>query len=221
MPWELTPLGDSALLLRIGDSLGTVLALTRRLEEAHIRGVVDIAPAFASIGIFFASPEDLANATNTLHAILRGRAPAENEEPTARLVEVPVCYQPEYGPDLMVVSKVSRLSPNEIALRHATASYRVRCVGFTPGFPYLEGLPKILATPRRASPRVAVPAGSVAIGGAQTGIYPLTSPGGWNIIGRTPLLLFDATREPAALFTAGDRVRFVAITAEQFRRWET
>ncbi|MGI8431517.1 MAG: 5-oxoprolinase subunit PxpB [Chthoniobacterales bacterium] len=220
MPWEFTPLGDSAFRVRIGDSLGTALALTRRLEEAHIRGVVDIAPAFASIGIFFASPEDLTNATNTLHAILRGRAPARSEEPKTRLLDVPVCYEPEYGPDLEVVSKVARLSPHEIALRHATASYRVRCVGFTPGFPYLEGLPKILATPRRASPRLAVPAGAVAIGGAQTGIYPLASPGGWNLIGRTPLRLFDAKREPAALLAAGDRVRFFAITAEQFRQWE-
>ncbi len=220
VPWELTPLGDSAFLVRIGDALGTVLALTLRLEEAHIRGVVDIAPAFASVGVFFASPEDLTNATNTLHAILRGRAPARSEEPAARLIEVPVCYEPEYGPDLEVVSEVSGLSPNEIAWRHATASYRVRCVGFTPGFPYLEGLPKILATPRRASPRLAVPAGAVAIGGAQTGIYPLASPGGWNIIGRTPLRLFDAARKPAALLTAGDQVRFVAITAEQFRQWE-
>ena len=220
MPWELTPLGDSALLVRTRDSLGTVLALTRRLQEAHIRGVVDVAPAFASVGIFFASPEDLTNATNTLHAILRGRAPARSEGRTTRLIEVPVCYEPEYGPDLMVVSKSSRLSPHEIALRHAGASYRVRCVGFSPGFPYLEGLPKILATPRRASPRVAVPAGSVAIGGAQTGIYPLASPGGWNIIGRTPLRLFDVTREPAALLAAGDQVRLVAITAEQFRQWK-
>ena len=121
MPWELTPLGDSALLVRIGDSIGTVLALTRRLEEARIRGVVDIAPAFASIGIFFASPEDLTNATNSLHAILRGRAPARSEEPPARLIEVPVCYEPDYGPDLMVVSASSRLSPKEIASRHATS----------------------------------------------------------------------------------------------------
>lgn len=220
MSWKLTPLGDSALVVRVGDSLGTILAIARKLEKAKIRGVEDIAPAFASVGVFFASPEKLVNGTKTIHAILRGRNPVRPQEPNARLIEVPVCYEPEYGLDLEVVSQFSRLSPNEIARRHAAGDYRVRCVGFTPGFPYFEGLPKILATPRRASPRVAVPAGSVAIGGAQTGVYPLPSPGGWNIIGRTPLCLFDAARNPATLFATGDRVRFVPITADEFQRWE-
>lgn len=220
MPWDLTPLGDAAFLIRVGDSLGKILAIARKLEAAKMRGVVDIAPACTSVAIFCASPEALARSTRTIHAILRGRTPASRAKQKPRVIEVPVCYEPEYGLDLEVVSQVSQLSPREIALRHAAASYRVRCVGFTPGFPYLEGLPKLLATTRRAAPRVAVPPGSVAIGGAQTGIYPLASPGGWNIIGRTPLRLFDAGREPAALLQTGDRVRFVAITSEEFRRWE-
>ncbi|MEO6872390.1 MAG: 5-oxoprolinase subunit PxpB [Chthoniobacterales bacterium] len=220
MPWDLTPLGEAALIVRVGDSLGNVLTITRKLEAAKIRGVVDIAPACASVAVFFASPEALTNGTNTIHAILRGRNPARRAKQKLRVIEVPVCYEPEYGLDLEIVSQVSRLSPREIALRHAAASYRVRCIGFTPGFPYLGGLPRILATPRRASPRLAVPPGSVAIGGVQTGIYPLASPGGWNIIGRTPLRLFDIEREPAVLLKTGDRVRFVAITSEEFRRWE-
>ncbi len=220
VPWELTPLGDAALLIRVGDSLGSILTTARKLEAAHIRGVVDIAPAFASVAVFFASPEKLARGTNTVHSILRGRNPKRRTERKPRLLEIPVCYEAAYGLDLAAVAQVSQLSSREIALRHAAASYRVRCVGFSPGFPYLAGLPKILATPRRASPRVTIPAGSVAIGGAQTGIYPLPSPGGWNIIGRTPLRLFDAAREPAALCATDDRVRFVAITAEEFRRWE-
>ena len=220
MPWEISPLGDAALVVRVGDSLGEVLALARRLEAVKIRGVVEVVPAFASVALFFASPAALVNGTHTVHAILRERKPAARREPPPRLVEVPVCYEPEYGPDLDVVAQASQLSPREIAQRHAAALYRVRCLGFTPGFPYLAGLPPILATPRRAAPRVAVAAGSVAIGGAHTGIYPLASPGGWNLIGRTPWRLFDATREPAALLQIGDRVRFVAISGEEFRRWK-
>jgi inhibitor of KinA len=137
-----------------------------------------------------------------------------------RLIEVPVCYDAEFAPDLETVAQHCGLAPNEVVARHAAARYGVRCVGFTPGFPFLGGLPSQLATPRRKSPRTAVPAGSVAIGGPQTGIYPLRSPGGWNIIGRTPLRLFDVTREPAALLRAGDRVRFVSIGREEFEAWD-
>ena len=137
-----------------------------------------------------------------------------------RLVEVPVCYDVEFALDLELVAQHCGLSPNDVVARHAAARYDVRCVGFTPGFPFLGGLPAKLATPRRKSPRPAVPAGSVGIGGPQTGIYPLRSPGGWNIIGRTPLRLFDVTREPAALFRAGDRVHFFQIGRDEFERWE-
>ncbi len=220
MPLEITPLGDSALIVRVANSLGEVLITARKLEAAKISGVVDIAPAFASVAVFFASSGELANSTARIQAVLGGRNPAGSGALTkGRVNEVPVCYEAEFGPDLEVVAQQSQLSPREIALRHADAAYQVRCVGFTPGFPFLSGLPKALATPRRAAPRLAVPPGSVAIGGAQTGIYPLSSPGGWNIIGRTPLRLFDAAREPAALFQAGDRVHFVAITGAEFARW--
>ncbi|HEX8077073.1 MAG TPA: carboxyltransferase domain-containing protein, partial [Chthoniobacterales bacterium] len=106
--------------------------------------------------------------------------------------------------------------PDEVVRRHSNATYRVACVGFTPGFPYLVGLPPELATPRRASPRTEIPAGAVAIGGTQTGIYPRKSPGGWNIIGRTPLKLFEVKRDPPALFSSGDLVRFREISRGEF-----
>ncbi len=220
MSLEITPLGDSALIVRVGDSLGEVLALQRLLAGAKISGVEEVAPALASVAVFFESPTALTNAAATLQALLRGRRPAPPALADSRLVEVPVCYEPAYGLDLLAVAEHTRLTPREIALRHASVVYEVRCVGFTPGFPYLSGLPNALATPRRAAPRTVVPSGSVAIAGAQTGIYPLASPGGWNIIGRTPLQLFDAAREPAALLQAGDRVRFVAVTETEFARWE-
>jgi KipI family sensor histidine kinase inhibitor len=217
---ELAALGDSALILRVGDSLGEILAAVRRLEAAQLPGVVEVAPAFASVAIFLQSPEHLANCAAAIPAALGGRRRAATTARAPRSLEVPVCYDLEFALDLEEVAQDCGLSPNEVVTRHAAARYHVRCIGFTPGFPYLSGLPAVLMTPRRATPRTAVPAGSVAIAGGQAGIYPLRSPGGWNIIGRTPLRLFEAFREPAALCAPGDRLRFVAITPEEFSRWK-
>src|SRR5262249_10853589 len=133
----------------------------------------------------------------------------------------PVCYDSDFAPDLQAVANHCRLSPNDLIACHSSGRYQVRCVGFTPGFPYLNGLPKQLAMPRRATPRTRVPAGSVAIGGRQTGIYPLSSPGGWNLIGRTPLQIFDARRESPALLRIGDNVTFKVISAKEFAQWRT
>jgi inhibitor of KinA len=126
--------------------------------------------------------------------------------------EVPVRYGGEYGPDLADVAKHAQLSPREAAERHAGAGYIVAFLGFAPGFPYLRGLPPELSMPRLAQPRPRVPAGSVAIGGSHAGIYPFDSAGGWRIIGRTDLRLFDAGRQPPALFATGDRIHFVPVS---------
>ncbi len=217
---EITPLGDTALVVRVGDSLGAVLSALHKLESARLAGVSDIAPAFASVAVFFDSPGHLQAGREAVAAALRGRGRRFKTAAKTRRVEVPVCYDAEFALDLETVAQQSGLSPNDVVARHAAGRYDVRCVGFTPGFPFLGGLPAQLATPRREKPRTLVPAGSVGIGGAQTGIYPLPSPGGWNIIGRTPLSLFDFNRDPAALLRAGDRVRFVAISREEFEAWE-
>ena len=132
------------------------------------------------------------------------------------LVEIPVCYGGEYGPDLLDVAHLSGLDAAQVGARHAAVEYRVAMLGFAPGFPYLLGLDPSLHAPRRATPRTRVPAGSVAIGGAQTGMYPCELPGGWQLIGRTPLALFDAQRDPPCLLAPGDRVRFCAIDASRF-----
>lgn len=214
------PLGDAAVLVRVGDSLGKVLATAHKLEAARLPGVIEIAPALASVALYLETPRPFGDLARIIQAALRRRLPVTTIERPPRLLEVPVCYEPDYGLDLAAVAQHCRLSPNEIRRCHTRPEYRVRCVGFSPGFPYLSKLPTVLAMPRRASPRSEVPAGSVGIGGAQTGIYPLPSPGGWNIIGRTPLRLFDVTREPAALLQAGDHVRFFAIDRAEFERWE-
>jgi KipI family sensor histidine kinase inhibitor len=143
-------------------------------------------------------------------------APASAARADGNVVDVPVCYERAFAPDLHDVAAASGLDAATVVARHCSTTYRVAMLGFAPGFPYLFGLDPALHTPRRASPRTRVPAGSVAIGGAQTGIYPRELPGGWNLIGRTPLRLFAAERDPPALFAPGQHVRFRAIDAREF-----
>jgi inhibitor of KinA len=224
---RIEPLGDSALLVRVverfeaEESLDAVLRATQQLEGAKIPGVIELVPAYTTIGVFF-DPARIApfdelrtNIERALQPVLEPARPRAGRE---TIIEVPVCYESEFAPDLDEIARHAGLLRDEIIFRHSSASYRVSCVGFTPGFPYLSGLPPELAMPRRASPRKEVPAGAVAIGGTQTGIYPRKSPGGWNIIGRAPLRLFDVDRDPPALFQAGDRVRFRRISRDEFDR---
>jgi KipI family sensor histidine kinase inhibitor len=221
------PLGDSALLVRVVEefdpekSLDAMVGGAQALERAAIPGVVELVPAYTTIGVFLDPArivpfDELKTAIE--HALQSSMKPADQRAEMGGVIEVPVCYENEFAPDLADVARHAALPEEEVVDRHATASYRVTCVGFTPGFPYLSGLPAELATPRRASPRKEVPTGAVAIGGTQTGIYPRKSPGGWNIIGRTPLLLFDVQRQPPALFHAGDRVRFRRISRDEFEQ---
>ncbi len=221
---QIEPLGDSALILRLpGISLPgemateAVLAATGQLRAAAIPGVVELAPASTTVGVFYdATLLSFAAVGRAVLDVLEAKAPRRAKRTAARAVEIPVCYEGEFAPDLAEVADHAGLSPEEVVQRHAAAAYRVGCVGFMPGFPYLTGLPPELAVPRRAVPRREVAAGSVAIGGSQTGIYPSASPGGWNVIGRTPLRLFDVARRPPALLGAGDAVRFRAITRAEF-----
>lgn len=223
----LAPLGDSALVLSWGDdvdesALGRVRAVADALSRTSLPGVVEVVPAFASVTVFY----DVAQAGSYETLEKRVTAVAARAEQSslrasaAELVEVPVCYGGEYGPDLEIVAKTGGLGLDKAIELHTAAEYRVHAIGFVPGFAYLGGLPRKLHTPRRATPRAKVASGSVGIGGAQTGIYPLATPGGWNLIGRTPLTLFDLTREHPALLRVGDRVKFRAISPEEFAAWK-
>jgi len=221
MTASIEPLGDCALLIHFGESIDVQLnaqaiALATALRAAQLPGVLDIAPAYASVCVRYAPAQ--ADARERLAAAIRPllETAAPAAAASAAPVEIPVCYGGEFGPDLDAVAQQAQLETSEVIARHAGAEYRVAMLGFAPGFPYLLGLPAALHTPRRGSPRTRVPAGAVAIGGAQTGIYPRELPGGWNIVGRTPLRLFDLDRDPPALLAPGTRVRFRAIDVDEF-----
>ncbi len=232
---EIFPLGDSALIVRLREqfhdgpeeTLDEVLRAFQYLRKAAIPGVIELAPAYTSVAVFF-DPMGTAKSTDTpdkvfdwiatrIRAAVSGVVSARRlKQSPSRVVKVPVCYDPEFGPDLDDVARHAQISTKQVVDLHSTAEYRVACIGFVPGFPFLTGLPKELATPRRETPRKVISAGSVGIGGAQTGIYPLRSPGGWNLIGRTPIELFDPMKNPPAFLRPGDRVRFHVITREAF-----
>ena len=234
--FSIEPLAEGALLLRFGDGIDIgintrVHAAARVLHGANLPGIIDIAPAYASLLVQFvparwvdhACADPFARLAATLKASLdsdtrRDDGPnvPRSQRDAGCIVEIPVRYGDEHGPDLDAVADHAELSRTEVIARHAAAEYSVAMLGFAPGFPYLLGLDPTLHTPRLATPRTRVPAGSVAIGGAQTGIYPCALPGGWHLIGRAPLALFDPEREPPCLLAPGDRVRFRAIEADEF-----
>ena len=205
------PASDRSLLFSFGDEISldahlAVARLTRCLEG--VRGIVNLHPAYASVLVDF-DPRRLSHAQMEL--LVRQRFAASDAAPPGapRRVEIPVRYGGESGPDLADVARHTGLSPERVVELHAAAEYVVYFVGFATCFPYLGGLPPALATPRLAVPRPRVAEGSVAIGGEQAGIYPLASPGGWRLIGRTPLRLFDASASPPSPLRMGDRIRFV------------
>jgi inhibitor of KinA len=225
-PLAIAPLGDRALVIRVGERISDesfvrVQAVLGRVKGAH-PAITDIVPAFASVTVHY-EPAALRSPagesphqalTHTLEARLAGLE--SSPVPDVRTVEIPTCYEGDLAPDLEIVADRSGLSTSEVIVRHTAPTYLVQMIGFTPGFSYLAGLDASLATPRRDEPRTRVAAGSVGIGGEQTGIYATATPGGWNIIGATPRVLFDPMRDPAALLRVGDRVRFVPIARERY-----
>jgi KipI family sensor histidine kinase inhibitor len=204
------PASDRSLLVSFGDeiSIGAHLQVARLAHALEgQRGILNLHPAYASVLIDF---DPRLHSHADIEALARERMESACDEAIpARVVEIPVCYGGEFGPDLEDVARHTGLSPERVIELHATAEYLVHFVGFSTCFPYLGGLPPELATPRLSAPRKHVPAGSVAIGGSQAGIYPLASPGGWRIVGRTPLSLFDPQASPPPLLRMGDRVRFI------------
>lgn len=217
---EFEAIADDALVLRLGDTIDTHTNARVHAFCACIRGqrplwLRDLVPAYASVGVFFDPMLIEADALKALLGTMLAavRVDAQTAGAAARTVEIPVVYGGDAGPDLESAAAELGITPGDLAKRHAAGEYTVAMIGFAPGFPYLLGLDPALALPRLATPRTSVPAGSVGIGGNQTGIYPRESPGGWRLVGRTPLTLFDPSRAEPALLAPGDRVRFVAMDA--------
>lgn len=209
---------DRSLLIVFGGEISLaahrdVLRLTPLLRS--VRGVTNVHPAYASILIDF-DPLKIGHFGLRRIAEELYEQAARTPVPEPRTVEIPVAYGGEYGPDLEAVATLAGRSPEEVIAIHSGAEYLVYFLGFSPGFPYLGGMPESIAAPRLETPRRRVPAGSVAIGGRQTGVYPVASPGGWRIIGRTPLRLFDPAADPPVLLRMGDHVRFVPMAKGGF-----
>jgi len=214
----LQPAGDQAIAINLSDTISPetnrrVHDLATAIEHSRLAAIVDLVPSYSSLLLYYdplqTKFDDMAEAVLEIERSL-------DDLPTepARTVLIPTLYGGDYGPDLKSVAKHIGLTEAETIQAHAGTDYLVYMLGFSPGFPYLGGLSDNLATPRLETPRTRIPGGSVGIAENQTGIYPVSSPGGWRLVGRTPLRLFDASNQPPSLLKAGDFVRFVPISNE-------
>jgi inhibitor of KinA len=240
---RLAPLGDSAVVVTLGSSIDESTLLCVRLLAAELElekspAIIDVVPAYTTVTVFYEvarlgsgaeSPYDriclvVSECVRKMEGrwpdLVRANMDKSRDDGPVRTMEIPVCYGGAFGPDIEEVANHGGVTTEEVVELHSSAIYDVHAIGFTPGFPYLAGLIDQLHTPRRASPRVSVPAGSIGIGGRQTGVYPITSPGGWQLIGRTPRPLFDVGWESPALLRVGDRVRFEPISEKEFFEWK-
>ena len=212
--------GDSALLIEFEQKIAPeinaqITAFVHLLKGQHIEGVMDLIPAFASLLINYdprvIGYKDLKARIEELLKI-----EVSEEAGDVRVFEIPVCYGGEYGPDIANIAENAGLSEQEVIDIHCSKDYLIYMLGFLPGFVYLGGLDERIHTPRLANPRISIPAGSVGIAASQTGIYPLNSPGGWQLLGMTPVKTYDPERETPILVEAGDYIRFVPVTEEEF-----
>ncbi len=226
--FQLYPLGDSAIVVAFGKEIESDLhtkiqAFSAYLQFKPFEGMIEYVPAFTTVTVYFnpwivsekGKYDPYARTIGILQDIL-ALTDDSKEKLNPKRVEIPVCYGGTYGPDLEYVAQFSRMSTEEVIARHTSVEYLVYMIGFAPGFPYLGGMDARIAAPRKDTPRTAVPKGSVGIAGLQTGIYPLETPGGWQLIGRTPLSLFYPRENAPSLLQAGDLVRFAAISEQEF-----
>lgn len=214
--------GDASLLIEFGKEISPeinskITGVVQLMKEQHIEGVVDVIPAFCSLLINY-DPRVISydEITKRMKRILKMDVRAG--ETKKRVFEIPVCYGGKYGPDLGFIAENAGLTEEEVIKIHSSRDYLIYMLGFLPGFCYLGGLDERIHTPRLANPRIKISAGSVGIGGSQTGIYPLDSPGGWQLMGMTPVKTYDPNREIPILLSAGDYIRFVPIEEEEYLR---
>jgi inhibitor of KinA len=220
MTHRIVPAGDSAWLVELPERIdpavnGRAIEIAGAVERADLP-VTDVVVGYRSVMVYV---DPLASRADEVPAALERIAgsPSRAGHAPGGQLDVPVCYEEAYAPDLGEVAAFAGCTADEVIARHLAAEYRVYVVGFVPGFAYMASVDPRIAAPRRASPRVKVPAGSVGIANAQTGIYPASTPGGWNLVGRCPVKPFDPSRAAPFLFRAGDRVRFRRISADEYR----
>lgn len=224
---RIEPLGDRAIVVHFGDTADEATRLRVRssyeqLRSKPIAGVTDLVAGFATVAVHYDPAAVAGDSGRSPHALIRDavegtlRSDVMTSDDVPRIMEIPVCYDLSLAPDLEEVAARAGVTPARVVELHAAREYVVHMIGFLPGFPYLGGLDERLTMPRRPSPRTRVPAGSVGIGGRQTGVYPVESPGGWQLIGRSPIRLFDVGRDPPSLLRMGDRVRFRPVGLDEY-----
>ncbi|WP_163468674.1 5-oxoprolinase subunit PxpB [Fusobacterium sp. IOR10] len=213
--------GDSALVIELGNEISPVInfklkKITEFLDNLNKQGIKDLLPTYRSIIVYY---NPLLVSFDEIKNIVEENCNFENEkidEIEKEIVEIPVLYGGEYGPDLENIAKHNNITTEEVIKIHTSGEYLVYMLGFTPGFPYLGGMSKKIATPRLKEPRTKIPAGSVGIAGEQTGVYPIESPGGWQLLGRSPLNFFNPNSDKPFLLKAGQYIKFVSVTEEEY-----
>ncbi|SDE29955.1 5-oxoprolinase subunit PxpB [Sporomusa acidovorans] len=237
--YQLSPVGEAAIMVEFGKGIHPetnkkVKALADHLDQQPLPGMLEYVSAYSSVTVFFnpaqvqefhkqqsdQQPGLLAYQIVAARLAEVLRSLDHSTVTTPRTVEIPVCYGGEYGPDLEYVAEHNKLTVEEVIETHCQGQYLVYMIGFAPGFPYLGGMSEKIATPRRSSPRLEIPAGSVGIAGMQTGVYPIATPGGWQLIGRTPLPLFRPRKEIPSLLQAGDLIRFRPVSPAEYEEYQ-
>jgi inhibitor of KinA len=228
---KIIPLSQSSILLSFGSEINLklheqVMYAKHLIESNPFEGLIETVPAYNSLAVYY-NPLQIKKTEETIAAsveqIIKPILETDSEAQLTKkekIITIPVCYDPEFGIDIEELSTLLQLSTEQIIFLHTGKLYKVFMTGFTPGFPYMGTVDDQIITKRRSSPRISVEQGSVAIAGTQTGIYPLNTPGGWNIIGKIPLKLFDKTKKKPFLLKAGDDVRFERISKKEFENWE-
>ncbi|MFB4162147.1 5-oxoprolinase subunit PxpB [Geomicrobium sp. JSM 1781026] len=227
------PLSEQAVMMTLGNRMDpSVQQYVQRVKQAVERnpfpGFVEAVPSYTGLAFFY-DPMNVREKMDVegsmqdqvriwVDQLLTSIEDDDDQQHNGRIVEIPVCYGGEFGPDLSYVADYHSCSEDQVIAHHQQGEYLIYMIGFAPGFPFVGGMAEEIATPRRDTPRERVPAGSVGIAGAQTGIYPFATPGGWQLIGQTPLVLFDETKTEPSLLRSGDRIQFVPIDEQQFKK---
>ena len=216
--------GDRALVIEFGDTIeeqinAKIRSLTLAIEKEGIIGIIETIPTYRSLMVIYEplliELDELIDKAKAIETKM-----GEMKLPDAKVIEIPTLYGGEYGPDIEFVAEHNKISTDEVIKIHSSTEYLIYMIGFTPGFPYLGGMNDKIAAPRLEAPRTKIPVGSVGIAGTQTGIYPIESPGGWQLIGRTPVKLYDPYRKDPVLLNAGDYIKFVQIDEKEYKKIE-